>query len=116
MKAPLMLSAVLGALTLGLFGGPLGSFADQAAPAASGAPAWRMPAITIQIDRTRKGDRHAPAVPAITTIEKTNGVPAGLDPVENNPRLAPVKLGDCEPLASPVADRALGKWSGRCVV
>ena len=113
MQAPLMLSAVLGALTLGLFGGPLGSFADQRAPAA---PAWRAPAITIQIDRTRKGDRHAPAVPTITTIEKTNGVPAGLDPVENNPRLAPVKLGDCEPLASPVADRALGKWAGRCVV
>jgi hypothetical protein len=55
-------------------------------------------------------------VPAITTIEKANGVPAGLDPVENNPRLAPVKLGDCEPLASPVADRTLGKWAGRCVV
>jgi len=110
MKAPLMLSAVLGALTLGLFGGPLGSFADQAAPGA------RTPAITIHIDRTRKGDRHAPTVPAITTIEKANGVPAGLDPVENNPRLAPVKLGDCEPPASPVADRALGKWAGRCVV
>jgi len=110
MKAPLMLSAVLGALTLGLFGGPLGSFADQAAPA------WRARAITTHIDRTRKGDRHAPTVPAITTIEKANGVPAGLDPVENNPRLAPVKLGDCEPLASPVADRTLGKWAGRCVV
>ncbi|TMJ02539.1 MAG: hypothetical protein E6G97_11960 [Alphaproteobacteria bacterium] len=109
MKAPLLISAVLGALTLGLFGGPLGSFADQSKPAV------RAPAITIDIDRTRKGDRRAPAQPTITTIEKTNGAP-GLDPVENNPRLAPVKLGDCEPLASPVADRALGKWAGRCVV
>jgi hypothetical protein len=109
MKAPLMLSAVLGALTLGLFGGPLGSFADQATPAV------RAPAITIELDRTRKGDRHAPGVPAITTIEKTNGA-AGMDPAESDPRLAPVKLGDCEPLASPVADRTLGKWAGRCVV
>ena len=109
MKAPLVISAVLGALTLGLFGGPLGSFADQPAPGA------RAPAITIDLDRTRKGDRHAPSAPAITTIEKTNGE-AGLDPAENNPRLAPVKLGDCEPLASPVADRSLGKWAARCVV
>jgi hypothetical protein len=110
MKAPLMLSAVLGALTLGLFGGPLGSvFADP------GAPAARAPAITIEVDRTRKGDRVAPGVPAITTIEKTSA-PAGLDPSASDPRLAPVKLGDCEPLASPVADRALGQWAARCVV
>jgi len=109
MKAPLVISAVLGALTLGLFGGPLGSFADQPAHGV------RAPAITIEVDRTRKGDRHAPDAPAITTIEKSNGA-AGLDAVENNPRLAPVKLGDCEPLASPVADRALGKWAARCVV
>lgn len=108
MKAPLVASAVLGALTLGLFGGPLGSFADQPAPGA------RAPSITIDVDRTRKGDRHAPATPAITTIEKTNG--AAGDAVENNPRLAPVKLGDCEPLASPVADRSLGQWAARCVV
>ena len=110
MKAPLVASAVLGALTLGLFGGPLGSFADQPAPGA------RAPALLIDLDRTRKGDRHAPAAPTITTIEKTNGMPADLDPVANNPRLAPVKLGDCEPLASPVADAALGKWAARCVV
>jgi hypothetical protein len=112
MKAPLMTSAVLGALVLGLFGGPLGSvFADP------GAPAVRAPAITIDLDRTRKGDRVAPgALPGTTTVEKSNANPAGLDPAENDPRLAPVKLGDCEPLASPVADRTLGKWAARCVV
>ena len=101
MKTPLTISAVLGALTLGLFGGPLGSFADQAAPAA------RMPAPVIKIDRTGKGDR----APAMSTIGKTRAIVPG-----DNPRLAPVKLGDCEPLASPVADAALGQWAARCVV
>ena len=101
MHAPLMLSAVLGALTLGLFGGPLGSFANQGGPAVKARP------ITIEVNRTGKGDRR-PAGAATTVIEKI--------PAAENPRLAPVKLGDCEPLASPVADAALGKWAARCVV
>ena len=103
MKAPLMLSAVLGALTLGLFGGPLGSFANQGGPAVKARP------ITIQVNRAGKSDRRpAGVVPTITIIQKT--------PTPENPRLVPVKLGDCEPLASPVADAALGKWAARCVV
>ena len=103
MKAPLMLSAVLGALMLGLFGGPLGSFANQ------GGPAVKARSITIEINRMGKGDRRpAGVVPTTTIIQKMT--PA------DNPRLAPVKLGDCEPLASPVADAALGKWAARCVV
>lgn len=105
MKAPLMLSAVLGALTLALFGGPLGSvFAYQ------GAPVVRAPSLTIELDRTRKGDRRpAEVAPASSTIGKTQ-------PGPNDLRLAPVKLGDCEPLASPVADAGLGQWAARCVV
>lgn len=110
MKAPLVISAALGAsLTLGLFDGPLGLvFAYQSAPAV------RAPAVTIEIDRTRKGDRRAPGtLPATTTIEKIQ--PAGSTPA-NDPRLAPVKLGDCEPLASPIVDPALSKLAGRCFV
>ena len=104
MKAPLMFSAVLGALVLGLFGGPLGSFANQSGPAVKARP------ITIELNRAGKGDRRpADFRPATTIIEKTT-LPA------SDPRLAPVKLGDCEPLASPVADAALGKWAARCVV
>jgi len=104
MKTPLMLSAVLGALTLGLFGGPLGSFAYQRTPAV------KAPAITIDINRARKSDRRPGEIaPATSTIGKTQ-------PAADNPRLAPVKLGDCEPLASPVADAALGQWAARCVV
>jgi len=108
MKAPLVVSAVLGAsLTLGLFDGPLGlSFAYQSAPAA------QAPAITVQLDRTRKGDRlPATGATATTIIEKIT--PADGKP---NPRLAPVKLGDCEPLASPIVDAALSKLAGRCFV
>lgn len=105
MKTPLMISAVIGALTLGLFGGPLGSVFADPRPAAV-----RAPTLTIDIDRTRKGDRRPVDVaPATSTIGKT-------EPGANDPRLAPVKLGDCEPLASPVADAALGKWAARCVV
>ena len=106
MKAPLLISAVLGALMLGLFGGPLGSFADQTQPAV------RMiaPAIMVELDRTRKGDRLATSGAAVTTIEKIR--PAA----KPDPRLAPVKLGDCEPLASPIVDAALAKLTGRCFV
>jgi len=113
MKAPLLVSAVLGAsLSLGLFDGPLGLvFAYQSAPA------LQAPAITIELDRTHKGDRGAlREAPATTTIEKSGGKPAGSHPAMNDPRLAPVKLGDCEPLASPVAEPALSKWAGRCFV
>lgn len=108
MKARLVSSTILGALALGLFGGPLATFADQTAPA------WRTRAITIEIDRTRKGDRAPALLAPITTIEKST--PAGIDPAATERRLVPVDLGDCEPLASPVADRTLGKWAGRCVV
>jgi hypothetical protein len=112
MKAPLVLSAVLGALlTLGLFDGPLGLvFAYQGAPVAQPA------AITIQIDRTLKSDRGASReAPATTVIEKVGGK-SGAYPAMNDRHLAPVKLGDCEPLASPVADPKLATLAGRCFV
>ena len=107
MKARLVLSIVLGAaLTLGLFDGQLGlSFAYQSAPAA------QAPVIAIEIDRTRKGDRLAAGGATTTIIEKIT--PAATKP---DPRLAPVKLGECEPLASPIVDPALSKLAGRCFV
>jgi hypothetical protein len=111
MKAPLVLSAVLGAsLTLGLFDGPLGLvFAYQ------GAPVVQPAAITIEIDRTLKGNRGAsPEAPATTVIEKVGGNPAGTAAKDRH--LAPAKLGDCEPLASPVADPKLATLAGRCFV
>jgi|1185.fasta_scaffold1534531_1 hypothetical protein len=113
MKAPLVLSAVLGALlTLGLFDGPLGLvFAYQSAPVA------QPPAITIEIDRTLKSDRGASReAPATTVIEKIGGRPAGTHPAAKDRHLAPAKLGDCEPLASPVADPKLATLAGRCFV
>jgi hypothetical protein len=104
MKA-LGLSAVVGAsLTLGLFGEPLGLvFADQTARVA------QPPIITIEIDRTHKGDRRAPRDTPATT-------PTGAKPAMNDPRLVPTGLGGCEPLASPVAEPALSRWAGRCFV
>ena len=113
MKAPLVLSAVLGAsLTFGLFDGPLGLvFAYQSATAPQPS------SIIIQLDRTRKGDRGALRdAPATSVIEKMSLKPTGTQPEVNDPRLAPVKLGDCEPLASPIVDAALSKLAGRCFV
>ena len=106
MNARLCLSIVLGAaLTLGLFDGQLGlSFAYQSAPAA------KAPVIAIELDRTRKGDRLATGGATTTVIEKIT--PAA----KPDPRLAPVKLGECEPLASPIVDPALSKLAGRCFV
>ena len=113
MKAPLLLSAVLGALlTLALLDGRLGlvlAYQGAAQPAAITQPAAT---ITIELDRTRKGDRLSPSEGATTTtIGKTPVKPAAADP-----RLAPAKLGGCEPLASPIVDAALAQLAGRCVV
>lgn len=109
MKAPLILSAVLGAtLSLGLFDGPLGFvFAYQ--------PAAQAPAFTQEIDRTNKGDRQRPAT---SVVPKSNEPSATLpaEPTAAKERFVPTTLQECEPLASPVADAALGKWAGRCFV
>jgi len=105
-----VLGAALGAvIASGLFDGPLSlvSAAQYFQPSA-------IVPITTVIDRRAKGDRLPFGPDAGTSIINRTGGSSARE--TGDPKLVPVSLEDCEPVASPYADPKLGKFAGRCFV
>jgi len=77
----------------------------------------------VDINRDRKSDRLpvSGGAAASDLAKGANGMPARQKPLEienttPSPQPTPVRLRNCEPVASPYADPALSKIIGRCMV
>jgi hypothetical protein len=102
-------------LATGIFDGPLSLVSAQQ---------FFQPATNVRTDqfitivnRAHKGDRLTASQPTTaTTIIFKRESPALGEKTPGDPRLVPASLKECEPLASPFADPALGRFAARCFV
>ncbi len=115
-----LIGAVAGVvIATGIFDGPLSlvsaaQFFQPAAPVKTD-----VTPMTI-VDRSGKGDRlplkHPDVATSTTIVFKRGDQPSAVGNEPADRKLVPASLKECEPLASPFADPALGRFAARCFV